>query len=125
NDILYLDPADSGASLVLRNIQFTRGTSEFADNRTLLELDRLVLFMKENEDITIRLEGHTDNLGDPGLNKELSIKRASKIRTYLAMKGIDFERIRTSGWGGTKPLANNNTQEGREINRRVELYIER
>lgn len=125
SDILYLDPANSGASLVLKNIQFTRGTSDFADTKTIQELDRLVLFMKENEDITIRLEGHTDNLGDPGLNKELSIKRASKIRTYLAMKGIDFERIRTSGWGGTKPLANNNTQEGREINRRVELYIER
>jgi outer membrane protein OmpA-like peptidoglycan-associated protein len=122
---LYLEPASTGASLVLKNIQFGRGTSEFADAKTLQELDRLVLFMNENEDIIIRLEGHTDNIGDPGLNKELSLSRASKIRTHLALKGIDYERIRTSGWGGTRPLADNNTEEGREMNRRVELYIER
>lgn len=122
---LKMETAVSGASLVLKNIQFDRGTSEFADTKTLQELDRLVLFMKENQDIKIRLEGHTDNIGDPALNKELSIRRASKIRTYLALKGIDYERIRTTGWGGTRPLADNSSEEGREINRRVELYIER
>jgi len=122
---VWLEPAFSGASIVLQNIQFNRGTADFADAKTIQELDRLVLFLKENQHIKVRLEGHTDNFGDPALNKQLSMNRASKIRTYLALKGIDYERIRTTGWGGSKPIADNNTEEGREINRRVELYIER
>jgi outer membrane protein OmpA-like peptidoglycan-associated protein len=125
NNTLYLIPAVSGASLVLKNIQFSKGTSEFEDARSIQVLDQLVDFMKENQDIRIRLEGHTDNAGDPGLNKDLSLKRASKIRAYLTLKGISFERIRISGWGGTRPIADNSTEEGRELNRRVEMYIEK
>jgi outer membrane protein OmpA-like peptidoglycan-associated protein len=125
NNTLYLIPAKSGASLVLNNIQFVRGTSDFEDAISIQVLDQLVAFMQGNREIKIRLEGHTDNAGDPVLNKELSLKRASKIRAYLTLKGIDFERIRISGWGGTRPVGDNNTEEGRELNRRVEMYIER
>lgn len=125
NNTLFLIPAVSGASLVLKNIQFAKGTAEFEDARSILVLDQLLNFMMENEDIRIRLEGHTDNAGDPGLNKDLSLKRASKIRAYLTLKGIKFERIRISGWGGTRPVADNSTEEGRELNRRVEMYIEK
>jgi outer membrane protein OmpA-like peptidoglycan-associated protein len=125
NNILFLIPAVSGASLVLKNIQFAKGTAEFEDARSIVVLDQLLNFMMENEDIRIRLEGHTDNAGDPGLNKDLSLKRASKIRAYLTVKGIKFERIRISGWGGTRPIADNSTEEGRERNRRVEMYIEK
>jgi outer membrane protein OmpA-like peptidoglycan-associated protein len=123
--IIQLTPAVSGASLVLNNIQFIKGTSDFADMRTIQELDKLVSFMIDNQEIRIRLEGHTDNFGDPGLNKALSLQRASRIRNYLAEKSIPLERIRISGWGGTRPLADNSTEDGREINRRVELYIDR
>lgn len=125
NNTLYLIPALSGASLVLKNIQFIRGTSDFEDAISIQVLDQLVAFMESNKEIKIRLEGHTDNAGDPVLNKELSLKRASKIRAYLTLKGIGFERIRISGWGGTRPIGDNNTEEGREMNRRVEMYIER
>jgi outer membrane protein OmpA-like peptidoglycan-associated protein len=125
NNTLFLIPAVSGASLVLKNIQFAKGTAEFEDARSIIVLDQLLNFMMENEDIRIRLEGHTDNAGDPGLNKDLSLKRASKIRAYLTVKGINFERIRISGWGGTRPVADNSTEEGRELNRRVEMYIEK
>jgi outer membrane protein OmpA-like peptidoglycan-associated protein len=125
NNTLYLIPAVSGASLVLKNIQFSKGTAEFEDARSIQVLDQLVDFMMENKDIKIRLEGHTDNAGDPGLNKDLSLKRASKIRAYLTLKGIGFERIRISGWGGTRPISDNSTEEGRERNRRVEMYIEK
>lgn len=125
NNILYLVPAKSGASLVLNNIQFVRGTSDFEDAISIQVLDQLVAFMESNPEIKIRLEGHTDNAGDPVLNKELSLKRASKIRAYLTLKGINFERIRISGWGGTRPVGDNNTEDGRELNRRVEMYIER
>ncbi|MCL6259882.1 OmpA family protein [Aquiflexum sp. TKW24L] len=123
NEIL-LKPAVAGTAIILENIQFNRGTSDFADAKSIQVLDDFVLFLKENPSIKIRLEGHTDNAGDPSLNKDLSMKRASKIRAYLTINGIEFERVRTSGWGGTRPIADNNTEEGRTINRRVEMLIE-
>jgi outer membrane protein OmpA-like peptidoglycan-associated protein len=121
---LALKPAKVGSAIVLENIQFNRGTSDFADAKSIQVLDNLVGFMKENPGIKIRLEGHTDNAGDPSLNKDLSMKRASKIRGYLTINGIEFERVRISGWGGTRPVADNNTEDGRERNRRVEMVIE-
>jgi outer membrane protein OmpA-like peptidoglycan-associated protein len=121
---ILLKPAVAGTAIILENIQFNRGTSDFADSRSIQVLDDFVLFLKENPEIKIRLEGHTDNAGDPSLNKDLSMKRASKIRGYLTINGIEFERVRISGWGGTRPIAENNTEEGRTINRRVELLIE-
>jgi outer membrane protein OmpA-like peptidoglycan-associated protein len=121
---LALKPAKAGSTIVLENIQFNRGTSDFADAKSIQVLDNLVGFMKDNPAIKIRLEGHTDNAGDPSLNKDLSMKRASKIRGYLTINGIEFERVRISGWGGTRPVADNNTEEGRERNRRVEMVIE-
>jgi outer membrane protein OmpA-like peptidoglycan-associated protein len=121
---LFLQPAISGTTIVLDNIQFNRGTSDFADSKSIQVLDNLVIFMKENETIKIRLEGHTDNAGDPSLNKDLSMKRASKIRGYLTINGVDFERVRISGWGGSRPIADNQTEEGRVLNRRVEMLIE-
>lgn len=121
---VLLKPAVAGTAIILENIQFNRGTSDFADAKSIQVLDDFVLFLKENPDIKIRLEGHTDNAGDPSLNKDLSMKRASKIRAYLTINGIEFERVRTSGWGGTRPIADNATEEGRTINRRVEMLIE-
>ncbi|MCR9015795.1 OmpA family protein [Aquiflexum gelatinilyticum] len=121
---ILLKPAVAGTAIILENIQFNRGTSDFADAKSIQVLDDFVFFLKENPEIKIRLEGHTDNAGDPSLNKDLSMKRASKIRAYLTINGIEFERIRTSGWGGTRPIADNNTEEGRTKNRRVEMLIE-
>jgi outer membrane protein OmpA-like peptidoglycan-associated protein len=123
NENILLKPATVGTSIVLENIQFNRGTSDFADSRSIQLLDNLVSFLKENPDLVVRLEGHTDNAGDPSLNKDLSMKRASKIRGYMTINGINFERVRISGWGGSRPVADNNTEEGRTMNRRVEMMI--
>lgn len=124
-DTIELLPIKTGASIVLDNIQFNRGTSDFADANSIQLLDDLVDFMKVNPTLRIRLEGHTDNAGDPQLNKELSMNRASKIRGYMTLKGVDFERVRIAGWGGSKPIADNSTEEGKTLNRRVEMIIER
>jgi outer membrane protein OmpA-like peptidoglycan-associated protein len=121
---ILLTPAVAGTAIILENIQFNRGTSDFADAKSIQVLDDLVKFLKENTDIKIRLEGHTDNAGDPSLNKDLSMKRASKIRGYLTLNGVEFERVRISGWGGTRPIADNSTEEGKIKNRRVEMLIE-
>jgi outer membrane protein OmpA-like peptidoglycan-associated protein len=121
---ILLTPAVAGTAIILENIQFNRGTSDFADSKSIQVLDDLVVFLKENSGIKIRLEGHTDNAGDPSLNKDLSMKRASKIRGYLTLNGVEFERVRISGWGGTRPIADNSTEDGKQINRRVEMLIE-
>jgi len=121
---ILLTPAVAGTAIILENIQFNRGTSDFADAKSIQMLDDFVLFLKENSAIKIRLEGHTDNAGDPSLNKDLSMKRASKIRGYLTLNGVEFERVRISGWGGTRPIADNSTEEGKNKNRRVEMLIE-
>ncbi|SIT16326.1 Outer membrane protein OmpA [Belliella pelovolcani] len=123
--IIALQPLASGSTIVLDNIQFNRGTSDFADAKSISQLDELVDFLRGNANVRIRLEGHTDNVGDPQLNKELSMQRASKIRGYLTLKGIDFERIRIAGWGGSRPVADNATEDGKAQNRRVEMIIDR
>ncbi|MDO9554897.1 OmpA family protein, partial [Rhodonellum sp.] len=122
---VLMRPAKPGVNIVLDNIQFNRGTSEFADAKSIQILDNLVEFLVENPEIKIRLEGHTDSAGDPMLNKELSLSRASKIRGYFTLHGVNFERVRVSGWGGTRPVASNETEEGRMRNRRVEMLIEK
>jgi outer membrane protein OmpA-like peptidoglycan-associated protein len=123
--VIALQPISTGATIILDNIQFNRGTSDFADANSINQLDQLVEFLRANANVRIRLEGHTDNVGDPQLNKELSMQRASKIRGYLTLKGIDFERIRIAGWGGSRPLADNASDDGKAKNRRVEMIIDR
>lgn len=125
NSTIYLTPVKIGASVVLNDIQFDRGTSDFADANITLIIDELVEFLKINPNVRIRLEGHTDDAGDPKLNKELSMDRASKIRVYMTSRGVDFERVRIAGMGGARPVADNNTEEGKALNRRVEMIIER
>ncbi|HSK12539.1 MAG TPA: OmpA family protein [Phnomibacter sp.] len=83
------------------------------------ELDRLAAFMQEYPSINIVLEGHTDNTGSDELNQKLSEKRAGSAKTYLVSKGISADRIKTEGYGESKPIADNNTAAGRDQNRRV------
>lgn len=87
------------------------------------QLDGLVSMMKENPKMTILIEGHTDNVGDPTQNKRLSLERAFNVREYLVNKGIAGSRIQFKGYGDTKPIASNETDEGRQENRRVEFVI--
>jgi outer membrane protein OmpA-like peptidoglycan-associated protein len=121
---VLMTPASKGTSMVLEDILFKRGTSELAEDRSLVLVTGLADFLKENSGIRILLEGHTDNLGNAQLNKELSLNRASAIRQLLVDQGISFERIRIAGWGGSKPIADNQTEEGRTKNRRVEMVIQ-
>ena len=121
---VLMTPASKGVSMVLDDILFKRGTAEFAEAQSISPIQDLGDFLKENPGINILLEGHTDNLGNAQLNKELSLQRASTIRQLLVDQGIDFQRIRIAGWGGTKPIASNQNEEGRVRNRRVEMVIQ-
>jgi outer membrane protein OmpA-like peptidoglycan-associated protein len=121
---IQLTKAEPGSVILLENVNFQRGTSELETDGTQLVLEDLAKFLLENKELKIRINGHTDNLGDPGLNKQLSLERAGSVRDFMVSKGVDFERLRISGWGGTRPIASNVTESGRAQNRRVELVVE-
>ncbi|NBA88027.1 OmpA family protein [Emticicia sp. CRIBPO] len=87
------------------------------------QLDDLADHLKENPELRIRIEGHTDNQGDPALNKKLSMERAYNVREYLIKEGIAGKRIEFKGMGDTKPVSPNDTEENRKKNRRVEYTI--
>ncbi|WP_245949420.1 OmpA family protein [Echinicola strongylocentroti] len=122
-ELVMLTPADKGTSLVLQEVLFMKGTAELADQNSLTYIDQLVDFMKENPSKKIRLEGHTDNVGNAALNKQLSMERAATIRDYMVDNGVQFERIMLRGLGGSEPIADNDTSEGRGKNRRVEMVV--
>ena len=117
--------AEPGSSVMLENVAFARGTAELEGEQSKASLIELAAFLKENPTVKIRISGHTDNAGDPGLNKALSLQRAGSIRKFLIEQGVPADNLRTSGWGGTRPIASNSTEEGRIKNRRVEIQVEK
>lgn len=84
-------------------------------------LDVLANYMKSHKKSSITVEGHTDSIGSAEANQDISEKRANAVKEYLVSKGIDGSRIRTKGYGKTKPIATNKTREGRAKNRRIEI----
>ena len=84
-------------------------------------LDNVENILKKNPELIIRIEGHTDDIGSMEYNLNLSSKRAQSIKDYLVGKGIDEWRITTTGLGYTQPIADNESPEGRALNRRAEI----
>ncbi len=88
------------------------------------EIDRLARVLQEFPDTRIRIEGHTDNTGSEAYNLRLSQKRAEAIKGLLVARGVSPSRITAIGYGEARPRATNATPYGRQLNRRVEVYIE-
>ena len=86
-------------------------------------VDRVVAMMKKHPDLFLRIEGHTDNSGDPDISLRLSAQRALAVQSALVDARIDKKRLDAVGVGGLQPRADNNTAEGREKNRRIELVM--
>lgn len=101
-------------------INFDTGKSVIRDESKPI-IDQIVQMLKSNPDLKLSVEGHTDNTGNPASNKVLSEERAKSVVTALVSAGIAPERLSASGYGQDKPVADNNTEEGRAKNRRVEL----
>src|SRR5690606_19345422 len=117
-----LQPVEINAAVVLKNIFFDLGKHELK-NESLAELEKLVQFLKDNPTVTIQVEGHTDQIGSAADNLKLSENRAKSVRNFLLENGITPNRITAKGFGATRPIADNNTEEGRAMNRRTEIKI--
>lgn len=119
---LYLVPLEVGTTIRLNNIFFDVGKSILRPE-SYPELDRLAGLMTQNGKMQIELSGHTDNVGSDDANLKLSDDRAKSVADYLVSLGISQERLKYKGYGESKPLATNDTEEGRQMNRRVEFTI--
>jgi OOP family OmpA-OmpF porin len=84
-------------------------------------VDQLSAMLKQNPTLKINIEGHTDNVGGDIANQQLSESRAQSVMNALISKSIEVSRLKSKGWGQSKPITDNNTEEGRAKNRRVEI----
>ncbi len=119
---LSMVPLVKGNTATINNLFFDLGKATLKPE-SAPELKRILQVMSENKALVIEISGHTDNTGSDEINNKLSLERANAVKDYLLKAGIDTARIRTKGYGKTKPKADNSTEEGRQINRRVEIEI--
>jgi outer membrane protein OmpA-like peptidoglycan-associated protein len=117
-----LVPIEAGARITLKNIYFNVSKYNLKPE-SFPELDRLLGIMRDNPTMRIKLEGHTDIVGDFDANVELSRNRVDEVKRYLVSKGIDSDRVETVGYGPARPINKNKTLKERPENRRVELVI--
>ncbi len=115
-------PVAEAEPIVLRNVLFATGSAELLP-ASFVELGRLRSLLSENPTVKIRLQGHTDNVGDPAANLKLSDARAAAVATYLTAQGVAAERLSSAGFGESRPVAPNSTAEGRRLNRRTEFVV--
>lgn len=119
---IFLTPIKAGESIVLKNIFFETNSHSLLPT-SFAELNTLIELMQKNPSLKLMIEGHTDNIGKEELNIKLSQQRAEAIVSYLTEKGIEPSRLKAKGYGFSKPIADNNTEEGRAMNRRTEIKI--
>lgn len=112
----------SGNSLVLNNVFFDSNKQDLKDE-SLPELDKLLDFMKKHPHVYIEISGHTDSIGAAPYNLTLSQKRANSVRNYLVARKIPEKNVRIVGYGESRPVASNKTEDGRKLNRRTECLI--
>ena len=119
---IALLPIEMNARVVLKNIFFDVGKFELKP-ASQVELEKLVHLLTENPTLKIEISGYTDNVGKPADNLVLSNNRAKSVVTYLVSKSIPVQRLTAKGYGETKPMADNKTEEGRALNRRTEMKV--
>jgi len=122
NRDLFLVPVEIGESLVLNNIffEFDRATLQ---KESYAELNRVLPFFSQYPNLKIEIAGHTDNVGSDAYNQKLSEERAQAVMDYLISQGVSSGNITSQGYGESEPVATNETDEGRQENRRVEFRI--
>ncbi len=117
-----LDGCKRGDVIVLRGVNFDYDKATLTVNAKAL-LDQVAHALGKRPDIMAEIDGHTDGIGSVPYNQRLSERRAQSVKTYLVSHGIAAHRLTTRGFGKSRPIADNATPEGRELNRRVELKV--
>lgn len=120
---LDLAKMELGQSIKLNNIFFEYNKVEIKDE-SKKELERLLGVLNVNPSLKIEIGGHCDSKGNEKFNRELSLKRAKQVVAYLVENGIDASRLQAKGYGEDVPLADNDSEEGRSLNRRVEFKVD-
>lgn len=119
---IYLQPVELNAVFTFSNIQFANN-AYLLPSAGFIELDKLIQVLTENPTLKVEISGYTDNIGKTEDNLKLSVNRAKAIVDYLTSKGVDIKRLSYKGYGSTRPVANNNTEEGRAKNRRTTFTV--
>jgi outer membrane protein OmpA-like peptidoglycan-associated protein len=122
--VLPIQQAERGVEIFLPSAAlFEVGKSSLNASESGPYLDRIAHLVTTKSDKAIALEGHADNTGAAELNQKLSQERASEIGRALVARGVPEQRIRTEGFAARRPVASNTTEEGRRLNRRVEVVL--
>jgi outer membrane protein OmpA-like peptidoglycan-associated protein/tetratricopeptide (TPR) repeat protein len=119
---IQLKRVEVGNEIALHNIFFDYKKSDLT-KESIAELNNLVKLLNQYPTLKIEISGHTDNVGDAEYNQKLSVARAKAVVDYLIGKGISASRLSYVGFGFSKPVASNDTEEGRKLNRRSEFKI--
>jgi OOP family OmpA-OmpF porin len=109
-------------TLVLQDVRFKLDSAELTDDAKST-LDNVAKALESQKNLNVEVGGYADNMGSPEYNKQLSQKRAEEVRNYLVGKGVDGARLTAVGFGEKKPVVSNDTDAGREMNRRVEFKV--
>ncbi len=102
---------------------FYKTNSDELDEKSRFELDEIASILNQNEKLVVELLGHTDNTGSDATNMELSKSRAENVKNYLMSKGVESSRLTANGYGSARPIDSNDTEEGKNANKRTELRI--
>lgn len=119
-----LEKAVEGTTAILQNIFFDVDKFDLKE-KSVTELQKILRFLKENPSLKVEISGHTDNSGSAAYNLQLSQKRAQSVYNYLISNGIDSNKLIPRGYGSNQPLADNDSEEGRQKNRRIEFKLTR
>ncbi|MFH0974244.1 MAG: PQQ-binding-like beta-propeller repeat protein [Spirochaetota bacterium] len=121
---IILDRIEKGKAFTVDNVLFEIN-KWYLKKESVDILDKLIKVMKDKPDMRVEIRGHTDSTGEAAYNQKLSEKRADAVVEYMIKNGISPERLSSAGFGKTKPVASNATEEGRSKNRRTEFFIKK
>ncbi len=117
-----LQPIEAGATVVLKNIFYGNNESKLKPESES-ELAKIISLLNENPGMKVQISGHTDNIGKKEDNQTLSLNRAKAVVAFLISKGINPTQLSAKGFGDTKPLSSNDTEQGKSLNRRTEINV--
>lgn len=127
-DATVSEPSDEqvveqvNAAINLAGIQFASGSAQIRPE-SIAVLEQAAQVLRDNPTVRVEIQGHTDNQGNAASNQQLSEDRALAVAFYLTTAGIEADRLTAVGFGDTRPIADNSTNEGRQANRRIEFVV--